>query len=379
MKVLFVTASYPTPDEHAVGIFVKEHARAAAAAHCDVAVLHLDRSDTRGVAVAEVEGEEFPTFRVRYPESPPLLSYAANVVGAAAGYRRVRRLGFDPDVIHAHFFLAGAPAVLLGKATHKPVVVTEQWSVFLPDDPATLSPIVWRAARFAFEQAHAVLPVSEALRDGIAATGIHARFRIVPNVVDVARFHPPPEPVSTNSAPARLLSVGALYEAKGWEYLLEAVALLARSRSDFHLDIVGDGPLREEYERTRRRLGIESHVTFTGWRTKDEVADLMRAADTFVLSSRYDSNPCALIEALASGLPVVATHVGGIPEMVPPDAGTLVPPRDPGRLAEALSATLDNRVHYDRAAIAAQARARYGADEVGRKLMSIYQDVLARR
>ncbi len=378
MRVLFLTASYPTPDEHAVGIFVKEHARAAAA-NCDVAILHLDRRKTHRIHIEKVENEDFPTFRVRYPESPSLLSYAANIVGATAGYRRLRRHGFDPDLIHAHFFLAGAPAVLLGKLTRTPVVVTEQWSVFLSDDPATLSPIVRHAAKFAFEHAQFVLPVSEALRDGIVAEGIDARFTIVPNVVDVSRFHPPAHAVAPNGGPARLLSVGALYEAKGWEYLLEAVARLARERSDFHLRIVGDGPLREKFERMRQELAIENYVTFTGWRTKDEVADLMRDADVFVLSSRYDSNPCALIEALASGLPVVATNVGGIPEMVAPSVGTLVPPRDPDGLAGAISTTIDERARYDRVAIATQARERYGADEVGRKLMSIYEQALARR
>src|SRR5205823_1406500 len=99
---------------------------------------------------------------------------------------------------------------------------------------------------------------------------------------------------------------------KGWEHLLEAVALLERERDDFRLEIVGDGPRRGEYEAIRRRLGLEDRVLFSGWKTKDEVASLMRAADVFVLASRYDSNPCALIEALASGLPVVATAVGGI-------------------------------------------------------------------
>lgn len=379
MKVLFLTASYPTAEEHAVGIFVKEHARAVSS-HCDVAVVHLDRRETAGrLRLSKVTGEEFPTWHVRYRHSPPPLSYLANLVGALRAYRSVRRSGFDPDVIHAHFFLAGAPAVVLGRLYSKPVVVTEQWSVFLPGDPATLTPLVRRAAKFAFEHADCVMPVSEALRDGIVAAGIDARFHVVPNVVDTGRFHPPTHGPNRNGEPKHLLSVGALYEAKGWEYLLEAVALLAHQRDDFRLEIVGDGPRRPEYEAIRERLGLQERVLFRGWRTKDDVAELMRRADLFVLASRYDSNPCALIEALASGLPVVATAVGGIPEMVTADSGRLAPARDPERLARELASALDALDAYDRATIAAQARTRYGAERVGEEFAAIYRDATERR
>lgn len=378
-RVLFITASFPTPEFPALGIFVQEHARAAAAAGCEVAVLHLDRADVSRIVTGAGPDDEFPVWRVQYPTAPAAVSYAGNALAAALGYARARRSGFVPDVLHAHFFLAGAPAVALGRLIRRPVVVTEQWSVFLPGDPATLSPLVRRAAKFAFEHADYVLPVSEALRDGIVAAGIDARFRVVPNVVDAGRFHPNGAVPDRRGGVRRLLSVGALYEAKGWEYLLEAVALLERRRDDFRLEIVGDGPLRGEYEQVQRRLGLGDRVTFTGWRGKDEVAELMRGADLFVLASRYDSNPCALIEALASGLPVVATAVGGIPEMVTESSGRLARPRDPESLADELSAALDEVDRYDRAAIAADARRRYGADEVGRELAAIYDEVAARR
>jgi glycosyltransferase involved in cell wall biosynthesis len=377
-KVLFVTASYPTPTEAAHGIFVKEHARAVAG-YADVAVLHLDRAPVRRIHVEEVAGEELPTWRVRYPASPAPLSYASNVLAAFLGYRRVRRSGFAPDVLHAHFFLAGVPAVLLARLLRKPVVITEQWSVFLPDDPATLTPLVKAAARFAFTRADLVLPVSEALRDGIVASGIEARFRVVPNVFDDALFHPPAAFEAANGRARRLLSVGAMYEAKGWEYLLQAVALLAARRDDFALEIVGGGELLGEYEALRGQLGLERIVSFSGWRTKAEVAERMRAADVFALTSRYDSNPCALIEALGSGLPVVATAVGGIPGMVPEGSGLLAEPRDPESIAHQLEAVLDDPGRFDRPAIARAAHDRYGAEHVGRQFAEAYEDVIAGR
>jgi glycosyltransferase involved in cell wall biosynthesis len=377
-KVLFLTASYPTPDGPALGVFVKEHARAAALAGFNVAVVHLDRDDVRGLHVEERNDEEFPVVRVRYPRSPRVVSYAGNVAAALAGWRRLRKRSFTPDVVHAHFFLAAVPAILLRPLHRTPVVVTEQWSVFLRDDPATLSPIVRRAAKFALERADLVLPVSEALRDGIRATGIDARFHVVPNVYDPTLFHPPDE-APARDGQARLLAVGAMYEAKGYEFLLDALALLERDARDFHLDIVGLGDLRPRYEEQRHRLGLDERISFLGLRTKDEVARRMREADLFVLTSRYDSNPCAVIEALGSGLPVVATAVGGLPEMIEDGMGLLAEPRDPESIARQISAALDRRDGFDRPAIAERARARYGIEHVAAELADVYEQVIGRR
>src|SRR5207245_987880 len=97
---------------------------------------------------------------------------------------------------------------------------------------------------------------------------------------------------------------------------LEAFAQLVRDGRDLGLDVVGDGPGCETYAGLAHELGLDGRVVFHGLQPKEEVARLMRNAGLFVLTSRYDNNPCVLIEAMASGLPVVATAVGGIPEMI---------------------------------------------------------------
>jgi glycosyltransferase involved in cell wall biosynthesis len=371
VNVLFLTTSYPTESAPVSGVFVQEHARAASD-HADVAVLHLDRShDHHGLPrLAKIAGEELPTWRVTYPWSPVPASVVAHFAAAARGWRAVRRSGFDPDVIHAHFFLAGVPAVLLGPRAGKPVVVTEQWSVFLPDDPLELTRPLRAAARFAFERADLVLPASEALLRGIEAQGIHANFEVVPNVVDTTLFGAGP-----TTRNGRLLAVGLLYEAKGYEYLLEALALLRADGRDVELDVVGDGPGRGDYTRLANELGLDGHVVFHGIVPKPEVARRMREASLFVLASRYDNNPCVVIEAMASGLPVVATAVGGIPEIVDDRSGLLAAPRDPRSIADAIAAALDRRDGWDRAGIAAAATARFGRNEVGRRLAEIYERV----
>jgi glycosyltransferase involved in cell wall biosynthesis len=364
VKVLHLTFAYPTPQNPGNGIFVRDHVLAAARSN-EVALVHLDRGGG-AYAIEPLAGEDFPALRVRYPSSR--LGYVAHFAGAYAALRRLRRSGFEPDVIHAHFFLAALPPLLLRSLFRAPVVVTEQWSVFLPEDPARLSPFFVHVARIALRRAAFVITVSDALRRGMVAAGIRANYRIVPNVVDVQLFRPEPhEP----GRPRRLVFVGLLYEAKGVPDLLRAVAALA-SRRDFVLELVGDGPQRREYEQLAASLGLADVVHFLGFRTRREVADLLRKADLFVLTSLYDNNPNALLEALACGVPAVATRVGGIPEIVGAGDGLLAEPGDPVSIAKAIAAALDHLERFDHEAIALAARRRFGPEAVGAALNEIY-------
>jgi glycosyltransferase involved in cell wall biosynthesis len=327
---------------------VQEYARAVAP-WCDVTVLHLDRTDA--VRRIEVEGrdEDPPVVRVRYPYRPKPASLALHFAAGRRGLRLVPR----PDVIHSHFFLAAAPAVLFGRA---PVVATEHWSVFLPEDPATLSPAMRAAARYALRRAAAVTVPSAALARVLPAPAI-----VVPNVVDTTVFYP-----GVARGPRRLLSAGAFYGAKGFDVLLEAIARVP----DVHLDLVGDGSLRPQLQALAAGLGAP--VTFHGLRTKAELAELMRGASLCVSASRYENNPVVLLEALASGLPIVATTVGGVPEIVGED-GVLVAPGDAEALARGIEEALAR--DFDRDDIARRAADRYGAERIGRELVTLYERV----
>lgn len=370
-NVLVVTTSYPSPRSPAAGSFVREHARSVADEY-QLMILHLDRAPSLRRLRVERADEDPPVIRVRFPERPTTLSYAALLAAGALGFRTVLRSGFEPDLLHAHFLTAAVPTALLGRVHHLPVVVSEHWSVFLPDDPAELSAPLRMAARLTFGNAAAVLPVSEALKRGIADLGIDAQMRVVPNAVDTDLFAPPPP--RAPSVPARLLTVALFYEAKGIDLLLEAVAQLRSERDDFVIDLVGDGALRDAYQELARDLGLDGVVTFHGLRTKAEIAELMRAADLYVLPSRFDNNPVALLEALVSGLPAVATDVGGVPELIS-DPSLLAEP-EPSSLARGIGHALDRLETFDRAAIGRDAAERFGKDAVGRALSAVYADAL---
>jgi glycosyltransferase involved in cell wall biosynthesis len=257
-------------------------------------------------------------------------------------------------VIHAHVFEAGFPAVLLGRRHRCPVVVSEHFTAF---QRGLVRGGDLRLARFTFRHAELVCPVSEDLRAQLEAVEPRGRYRVVPNVVDTSLFHPGPP---RERGRLRILNVAALAEKKRHADLIDAVAGM-----DAELEIVGDGELRDELQ---ARAG--ANVRFLGPLPPDRVAERMRAADVFVLSSEFENLPVVLLEALASGLPVVATAVGGVPEIVDSDVGALVPPGDVGALAAGIREVGGRS--FDAAALAARARERYGMEAVGRVWRSIY-------
>jgi glycosyltransferase involved in cell wall biosynthesis len=156
------------------------------------------------------------------------------------------------------------------------------------------------------------------------------------------------------------------------------MAQLRQEREDWHLDIVGDGPARADYERRATELNLTGLVTFHGQKPKAEVAEFMRRADIFVLPSLWENLPCVVIEAMASGLPTVASETGGIPELISPTTGILVPPKDAARLATALADMIRFPNRFDREVIARQAR-RFSPAVVGQELDLVYRRVLHAR
>ena len=373
LKVLFISSWYPSSENPLQGIFVREHAKAVALAN-DVVVLHCAgpaNGQQQLWRLTPETNDDFsvgiPLFRVHHwPIRIPRVSYGLFSWSVIQAFQHIVAKGFRPDIIHAHIYDAGFPAVLISRKSHIPLIITEHLSAF----PRRLlsRDRVW-VARFAFRAAKYVLPVSQALQKGMEAQGIRARFSIIPNVVDLNMFFPRARP--RPSGPVRLLFVGSMIPVKGLPNLLHALAFMGSERVDWHLDTVGDGAFREEYERLSANLGLAGKVTFHGLKTQAEVADFMRKADLFVLPSLWENLPCVLLEAMASGLPIVATRAGGIPEIVDREVGWLVPPGDTGKLAEALATRLDSPAWPDSQVLVQKAQ-RYSPDVVARSIHAIY-------
>ena len=304
LRVLVVPKWYPWPDRPVFGAFCREHARALATRH-DVVVLASLATPRPGFAAFQLEDaveDGIRTLRVRYRR--PFLRPAAmgfQLLGMLAAWRRLRREGWRPDVVHAHVFEAAPPALVLGRLSRAPVAITEHYTGF---QRGLVTGYDRTLAKQSFARADLVAPVSEELAGHLRELAPRATFEVVPNVVDTEAFAPatdgdsavgPPHHSSADptaapmaepgTAPAgdgpRLLNVAALAEKKGHRHLLAALAELPEAT----LEIVGDGELRSELERRANDLGIADRVSFLGEQSKDRVAELMRGADVFVLPS----------------------------------------------------------------------------------------------
>lgn len=378
-KVLFVTAWYPTRDRPAGGGFVRDHARAAALS-AEVAVVHWTGPDRDLGSPWRMVREDdpalsggIPTWRLSHREGawkpPSTLRWLRSFFAA---WDTLSAAGFTPDLVHAHVFTVALPVAVLARAKRIPWVLTEHASNF----PRRLLSArdLWKIRR-AFPRAARILPVSRFLREAITNYGIRGNFQVVPNAVDLGLFHPPRGP--REPGPARLLTVALQVPVKGLDILLEALGRLPAEAPLWNLDLAGDGPERESLERRAAALGLLPRVRFCGMLSRAEVALRMRAADLFVLPSLSENLPCVLQEALASGLPVVASRVGGIPEFIGEQQGELVPPGDPQALAGALLRALARTGPPDREALA-RAALPYSHAAVGGQLAALYREVLGR-
>lgn len=378
LKILFITPWYPVagrPD----GMFVQELARAVQL-HNEVAVLHHAGKDPTLRRIWRMTHDSqasaasaFPVYRFQYRESPLpnsafVLFGAWSLLGAV---RQLIRQGYRPDILHIHEYPFAVPAFLLRRLYGMPVVITEHSSTFLK---RSLTGAQSRLARFAFRHADYVLPVSRAMQAAIEAYDMNANFAIVPNVVDTTLFHPTAEQAVGSTK--RLLFVGLLdpLHKKGIPYLLQALAQLPRR--DWQLDLVGDGPTRTEYETLAATLGLSAQVTFHGYQSKPRVAQLMRESQLFVLPSLVETFGVVLIEALASGIPVIATQTAGPSELITADVGLLVPPGDADALATAINTMLDQHMHYASQTLAAYAERHFGYAPVSQRLDRLYRSLI---
>ena len=295
-----------------------------------------------------------PEFQPTYVEYPaiPLLSRPFNgrvCTSILLPYVRVTK----PDVILSYWLYPdGYAAVRIGRQLGVPVIVGAIGSdIRLRNDPVTI-----RLVRQTMLDADAVITVSEELRDRVMAQGVSPeKIQAIRNGCDTAIFHPGDRLEARRAAgidaDGELIVYGGnLLVSKGLGELLEAFVELAKTRPKTRLAIIGQGPYGETLARRAAAAGLKDRVLLPGRRDAKGMAEWMRAASVFCLPSYSEGCPNVVVEALACGRPLVATNVGGIPELVSPATGLLIPPRD----ASALRAALDQALarEWDAAEIA---------------------------
>jgi glycosyltransferase involved in cell wall biosynthesis len=334
-----------------------------------------DSVRARGVALAKVPGLR--------PELRPHQDLRA-LGSLVPAVRRLR-----PDIVHTHTAKAGMlgrlAAVLPGGA--RPVIVhTYHGHVlegyFDPVRAATYRAMERRMAGVS----DALVGVSRATVDDLVRLGIapRSKFRVIPVGLDLEPFLSAPagvgaafrREVGASADDGLLTFVGRLVAIKRVDLLLRAVARARELGAPVRLAIVGDGGLRPHLERLAAELGISDQVCFAGYRA-DMVA-VTAAADIAVLSSDNEGTPVSLIEAAAAGKPAVATMVGGVPDVVTPETGLLVPASEVEPLAKGIVALTGDPAL--RATMGAQARRRaaqrVSAERLVRDIDSLYTELI---
>ncbi len=261
---------------------------------------------------------------------------------------QLMRDGVEFDAIDAHYFYPdGVAAAALGRMFNKPVVITARGSdLNLITQFARPRRMIQRAAA----QAAGLITVCQALKDVLVNLGVPAeRVTVLRNGVDLKMFRPAQDRAALrralNITGTTLLSVGNLIESKGHDVVIRALTDLPDAR----LLIIGAGEGGDDFRAIAQSVGVADRVTFVGAVKHDVLRDYYGAVDVLVLASRREGWANVLLEAMACGTPVVASNVGGTPEVVAvPEAGVLMAERTPVVLAGAVKALLE---HYpDRAA-----------------------------
>src|SRR5262249_6215175 len=244
------------------------------------------------------------------------------------------------DHVHVHFANRAAhTAMFLKEISGIPFSVTAHGQDFMKDlgNDDLLREICAAAEFVAAETDYSRDLLRQRCPD--SAEKIHRVY----NGMDLTRFPARHDEMSGDTAP-RIVSIGRLVGFKGFEYLIEACAGLARRGLNFTCEIIGDGPLRNDLEARIRKLSLSNRVRLVGSLSQGTVLEKLGSADIFALASVTDAQgasdvfPTVIIEAMAAARPVVSTRLAGIPEsVVHGETGLLVPPEDTKALAEALS------------------------------------------
>jgi L-malate glycosyltransferase len=378
LHILFLTHWYPSTRKPVEGIFIQEHARAISSKHL-VSVFHITGIDQTSANLASLDPtHNITTYQVAYPKPKiPKTAWLQRVKNAETLFIQLRS-GHQPppDLIHAQVYSSADLALYLGRKYRLPVVLSEHASSY----PRNLfSRIQAVKVRLILNQMNLIMPVCETLRGHMERYGIRGPFEVVPNAVDTQVFFP------TQSRPRRdprnyqILQVATLNQNKSVHDFIRALPKIRQVIGNIKAVIIGEGPERSNLEDMAQQLGMSEQIFFTGFQTKPQVADWMRHSDCLVLTSKWENQPVAILEALACGLPVVATRVGGVPEIINEHNGVLVAPENPDELVRGIYQVLSSSGRYLADEISGRAVEKYGYSAIAERFDQCYQRVLAGR
>ena len=350
MKVLFLSAWYPTPQDMMAGLFVQKHAEAVAQQGHDVRVLYSNKTG---------------------------IGWARDMY---MGWKQLKKEWGMPNIVQMNVLdKNGVIAMWLKRRYRIPYIIVEHWSGYLPANFSFREGWHGRLMRKIAQNASCILPVSQMLEDAMKQCGIcNKNWQRIHNVVDNFFYQSiSPLTITPKGSKFRFLHVSCFDEkAKNIQGMLRAVREVAQQRQDFELILVGTGINFEQDFAYANSLNFPiDMLTFVGEQTPYEVAQWMQQSDCFLFFSRYENAPVVLSECMATGIPILSSNAGGIPEMVDQQTGMLVPSEDEKALADAMNTMLTHRHRFSKENINEYGK-KYTYQTVGKQLSNLYQRVV---
>lgn len=386
-NVLFISSWYPSREHPTLGNFVQRHAEAINP-FANIFVVYVVSSESINKPF-EIDYEEISgvkTTTVYYKKVTTKISYLASFYKLRK-FKKGYELGINHiqekfelskfDICHCNVtFPAGMIALDNKKKWNIPYILTEHWTLFLPykEDFRKLPFYIKNKMKKIVKDAEIVVPVSKHLANSMQVKGFEGNYKVIPNVVDIQRFGLKEE---NKREVKKILHVSTLIDDhKNISGIFSSLNNISKSRKDFKLIIVSDGNI-EEAKKLQRNIGLEDNfVEYHSTKTPDEIAEFFQTSDFFLLFSNYENSPVVISESLCTGLPVVSSNVGGIPEMINNENGLLVSPKDQKELENALDSMLDNLTNYSAKKIREKAILKYENNVIGNQYFDLYNSIL---
>lgn len=379
LTILHIPSWIATDREPYAGNFIEKHVRSIARFHRCITLKVVKNSCLKPPIVNDADPNNvIISYFVKRRNG--FVGRVINKIETILLYKKgVKRILADygkPDLVHLHVALPnGVTAARTAKKLRVPLVLTEHWSLYQPQNFAKATWLQRWQLRRTFAQLSGFTAVSEFLRGAITHQFPNIRSEVIYNVVNTDLFCPVKRCKSADCKKT-ILHISTLDEQpKNISGMLRAIDLLRRRRQDFRLDIIHE-KRSAAAERQVQECGLGDFVHFCGSKTEGEVAAALAESDFLLLFSNYETLSCVIVEALASGKPVVTTAVGGIREIVDPTRGLFVETANETHLVEQLEVMLDHFPTYDAENLHQFAVAHFSIEEIGRQFSAFYGKVM---
>jgi glycosyltransferase involved in cell wall biosynthesis len=380
-KVLFLCTWFPNRNHPLSGLFIQRHADCLSQ-FSEIIVFSVQPDahlQPFNVEIAETSRNGYKIITAYYglPPLTNITKYFQIIRAYIIGITHIKKLNFQYNVIHANVIIhAGVVGTLLSKWKKIPLIITEHASIYLKENYRKANPFFYQLSAWVGKNAKRILTVSKALSLGMQAHGITGSYEIISNAVDIKAFHPLPQAAKSTTFTFLHIS-GLTHSIKNPEGIMEAAKMLAKKNLSFKLKIAGSAQKAKKLKQFARDIQLAPElIEYYGTLTEKEVTQMMQNAHCFVLFSNFETQSCVLLEALCCGLPVIATNVGGIPEVINhAGLGILVPPRDTQQLASAMERMISEQDSFIPGEISKMASSRYALDKIAQDFRAIYQSL----